>query len=212
MTEHRACTICRVVAALCGLALAAAAAAADPGDAPAVPPGYTMARTGDLHDFDYFQGAWTTQQHRLKQRGAGSHDWEDFGATLCMRLYLGGIVTVDELYIPAKDLAGFTVRTFDLAKHQWSIYWVSSARGTLEEPPVRGGFQGKRGEFYAEDEENHRPIKVRFLWTKIDQDHARWEQAFSFDNRTWETNWTADFTRADAAKLCENGQPKRAPP
>jgi len=50
---------------------------------------------------------------------------------------------------------------------------------------------------------------VRFTWNKIDQNHARWEQAFSYDDRTWETNWTADFERADPAKACENGRPRR---
>jgi hypothetical protein len=41
---------------------------------------------------------------------------------------------------------------------------------------------GRPGEFYAVDR---------------DDDHARWEQAFSYDDRTWQTNWTADFERAD---------------
>jgi hypothetical protein len=50
---------------------------------------------------------------------------------------------------------------------------------------------------------------VRFLWLISDQNHARWEQAFSYDDRTWETNWTADFTRADPARICEGGRPKR---
>jgi hypothetical protein len=184
-------------------------AAASPGEPPADgPAGYTLTRTGERHDFDYFVGAWSTQQHRLKARGVGSKDWEDFPATLCMRPYLGGLVTVDELYMPTRRSAGFTLRTFDIARRQWLIYWVSSERGKLEEPPMRGGFDGNRGEFYAADEDQQRPIKVRFLWTKIDHDHARWEQAFSYDERTWETNWTADFTRADASQLCENGRPK----
>ncbi len=49
-------------------------------------------------------------------------------------------------------------------------------------------------------------MKVRYTWNKVDDDHARWEQAFSYDNRTWETNWTADFTHADPAVAC-NGRP-----
>ena len=64
-------------------------------------------------------------------------------------------------------------------------------------------------EFYGEDRDDGRPVKVRFTWDKIDADHARWEQAFSYDDRTWEANWTADFTRADAARTCEAGRPKR---
>jgi hypothetical protein len=173
------------------------------------PPGYTTERTGGVHDFDYFAGAWATRQHRLKVRGTGGTEWEDFPATLCMTLYLGGMATVDELYMPTKDQAGLTLRTFDSQKHQWSIYWVSSVTGKLDPVPVVGGFTGQRGEFYAADEDNGRPVKVRFTWNKIDQNHARWEQAFSYDNRTWETNWTADFERADPTRTCENGRPRR---
>jgi hypothetical protein len=43
----------------------------------------------------------------------------------------------------------------------------------------------------------------------LDRNHARWEQAFSYDNRTWETNWTAEFVRADPAAVCDDGRPKR---
>ncbi|HKE56540.1 MAG TPA: hypothetical protein VKB46_07560 [Pyrinomonadaceae bacterium] len=177
-------------------------------DEPSSPPGYTLKGTGDQHDFDYFAGAWTTQQRRLKARGVGSNDWEEFPATLCMSPYLDGIATVDELYLPTKGRAGLTVRLFNLEKHQWSIYWASSATGKLE-PSVVGGFSGNHGEFYGEDEDNGKPIKVRYRWNKIDRDHARWEQAFSYDNRAWETNWTAEFWRADPAKTCEGGRPKR---
>ena len=173
-----------------------------------IPPGYTTGRTGDVHDFDYFAGGWTTHQRRLKARGVGSTEWEEFPATLCMSLYLDGMVTADELYFPTRGWAGFTLRTFDLEKRQWSIYWVSSTTGRLEVPVV-GGFEGDRGEFYGEDRDDGRPVKVRFTWTKIDHDHARWEQAFSYDDRSWETNWTADFTRADPATTCDAGRPKR---
>jgi hypothetical protein len=192
-----------VSCAICAAASGATATSA------AEPPGYSTTRTGSSHDFDYFVGGWTTQQRRLKARGVGSKEWEEFSATLCMALYLDGIATVDELYIPKTGRTGLTVRTFDLDKHQWSIYWVSSATGKLDPAPVVGGFQDDRGEFYAPDEENGRPIKVRYIWTKLDHEHARWEQAFSYDNLTWETNWTADFLRADPATTCVGNRPKR---
>ena len=172
------------------------------------PPGYTTKGTGDVHDFEYFAGAWTTRQRRLKARGVGSNDWEEFPATLCMTPYLGGMATVDELYFPTKGWAGLTLRSFDLEKHQWLIYWVSSASGKMDVPVV-GGFSGNHGEFYGEDQDNGRPIKVRYAWNKVDRDHARWEQAFSYDDRSWETNWTADFVRADRTAVCANGRPKR---
>jgi hypothetical protein len=165
-------------------------------------------RTGGVHDFDYFAGAWTTKQHRLKTRGAGSTDWEDFPGTVCLTPHLGGMVTVDELLFPTKGWSGLTVRTFHLEKHQWFIYWISSKTGALG-TPVIGGFDGDRGEFYGDDDDNGRPIKVRYAWTKLDPDHAHWEQSFSYDGRTWEINWTADFLRADPATVCEAGRPKR---
>jgi hypothetical protein len=173
------------------------------------PPGYTTARGGSSHDFDYFAGGWTTSQRRLKARGVGSVEWEEFPATLCMSLYLDGVATVDELYFPTKGWAGLTLRAFNVEKSQWAIYWVSSASGKVE-PPVVGGFDGDHGEFYGEDQDNGRPVKVRYMWDKLDRDHARWEQAFSYDNRTWETNWTADFVRADSSTTCEAGRPTRA--
>ena len=84
-----------------------------------LPPGYSVARTGDMHDFDYFVGAWTTHQKRLKSRGVGASDWEEFPATQCLSLYLGGLATVDELYMPTRNRAGLTLRTFDVSKRQW---------------------------------------------------------------------------------------------
>ena len=176
--------------------------------APTVPPGYTTKGTGEMHDFDYFAGAWTTRQRRLKARGVSSNDWEEFPGTLCASLYLDGMATVDELYFPSKRRAGLTLRAFDLEKRQWSIYWLNSATGKLDLGVV-GGFAGNHGEFYGEDQDNGRPVRVRYMWNKIDRDHAKWEQAFSYDNRSWETNWTADFVRGDAATLCEGGRPKR---
>ena len=108
------------------------------------PPGYTTMRTGNPRDFDYFEGAWTTLQRRLKTRGVGSTEWDEFPATLCMSLYLDGMVTVDELLFPTKGWAGLTLRTFDVEKRQWSIYWISSATGKMGTPVV-GGFDGKHG-------------------------------------------------------------------
>lgn len=204
-------TILRAAVAALATACCLGAAGGATADSPAeiLPPGYSMTRTGDRHDFDYFVGGWVTQQRHLKARGVGSSDWEEFPATECLSLYLDGLATVDELYMPTRNRSGLTLRTFDVNKHQWSIYWVNSATGALDPIPVVGGFQGNHGEFYAADEEDHRPIKVRYTWDKIDHDHARWQQAFSFDNRTWETNWVADFSRADPAKTCQNGRPRR---
>jgi hypothetical protein len=166
--------------------------------APADPPGYTVTRTGDVHDFDFVAGAWTVQNRRLVARGVGSTAWEEFPATICGTVYLGGVADAEEMVFPTKGWAGVTFRTFDRARRQWSIYWVNSRTGTMF-PPVLGGFDGNAGEFYGEDADEGRPVKVRYRWTKDGPDHALWEQAFSFDGKTWEVNWTNELRRADPA-------------
>jgi hypothetical protein len=173
------------------------------------PPGFDLARTGDVHDFDYFAGGWTVAQRKLLSRGVGSNQWEEFPGVLCMTPYLEGLATVDELSLPTKGSAGLTLRTFDVSSRQWSVHWVYSKTGKMDPVPVVGGFSGDRGEFYAVDTDEGRPIKVRYLWRKVDHDHARWEQAFSYDDRSWETNWSADFTRSNTAATCEGGRPRR---
>jgi len=50
---------------------------------------------------------------------------------------------------------------------------------------------------------------LRHLDVVRDHEHARWEQAFSYDDRTWKTNWTADFERSAAAKTWAGGRPRR---
>jgi hypothetical protein len=199
---------CLLVLAALGLGCAAAPPSSRPAP-PALGRAGLAPPTGDEQDFEYFTGGWTTVQRRLKARGVGATDWEEFPATLCMTPYLEGAATVDELYFPTKGWSGLTLRTFDREKRQWFIYWVSSRSGMLGTPVV-GGFQGDRGEFFGEDEDGGRPVAVRYSWTKLDADHARWEQAFSYDGSSWETNWTADFTRADAAAVCDRGRPKRS--
>jgi hypothetical protein len=211
-------------AAVCLLSLAAchaAAVAQAPPTATAAPqdarapvsvadPGeyaYSTTRTGDVHDFDFLAGAWTLRNRRLTRRHVGSNEWEEFPAVDCAQIYLGSLVNTDEIHFPTKGWGGFTFRNFELEKHQWSIYWVSSRSGKMF-PPVVGGFSGDRGEFYGEDEDEGRPVKARFLWIKQGPDHAHWEQAFSLDGKTWEVNWVNDLTRADPKTTCDGVRPR----
>jgi hypothetical protein len=87
-----------------------------------------------------------------------------------------------------------TVRTFDIERRQWYLYWINSVTGKLF-PPVVGGFSGSRGEFFGDDTDDGKPVKVRFRWSRFGSDKARWEQAFSLDGKAWETNWICDHTR-----------------
>jgi len=151
--------------------------------------------THESHDFDFFVGEWHIVNRRLVRRGVGSREWDEFPATATGRRLLDGRGHMDEMAVPAKGFSGITLRLYDPAQRQWSLYWVNSLTGMLF-PPVVGRFSGGRGVFYGNDEDNGKPVRVRFTWSDITADSAHWEQAFSTDGgKTWETNWTMDFTR-----------------
>lgn len=153
-------------------------------------------------DFDFFIGSWDSHQRKLKQRLKGCDEWEEFTGVSVARKILGGLGNMDEVTMQtsAGPVLGVTFRLFDPQTQLWSIYWSSSSRSTLDAPMV-GRFEQGRGEFYDRETFEGRSIFSRFIWTSSGENTCRWEQAFSPDGgRTWETNWTADFTRRSDAK------------
>lgn len=146
-------------------------------------------------DFDFLLGSWTVEHRRLRDRLAGSTDWESFEGTAECRSVLGGVGNVDEITMPTRGLIGMTLRLFDRRTGRWSLHWASSVTGALE-PPVVGGFDEGVGHFYGDDVHEGRSIRVRFIWDDITPTTARWQQAFSADGeRSWETNWVMTFRR-----------------
>jgi hypothetical protein len=175
------------------LSLASLAHAAPPRSETRMP-SVTSLPTGDVRDFEFLVGTWEGHNRRLKKRWIGSNDWDVFTGRLRCESRLGGVVNVDEVDFPTKGWSGLTVRAFDIEQRRWAIYWINSRTGKLF-PPVLGGFTGDRGEFYGDDMDEGRPVKVRFVWTRRGSDLALWEQAFSLDGKQWETNWTAEQRR-----------------
>ncbi|RKH07982.1 hypothetical protein D7V97_20735 [Corallococcus sp. CA053C] len=153
--------------------------------------------TGDVHDFDFLMGEWDCINRRLKKRFAGSDDWDTFSSKTRCQPHLGGVANVEEAVFE-RGFSGMALRLFDVQQRRWSIYWVDSRGGVLM-PPVHGGFTGDRGLFYGEDTDDGRTVQVQFRWTRQGADRARWEQAFSLDGESWETNWVMEFTRAMAS-------------
>ena len=151
--------------------------------------------TGDIHDFDFFVGHWDFVNKRLRKRWVGSKDWETFPASLHCESRMNGVVNIDEGVFPTKGWSGMTLRVFNLEKKQWSLYWINSSRGEMLQPVV-GGFTGDKGYFYGDDTDDGKPIIVRYEWTRQGANTAHWEQAFSVDGKTWETNWIIEHTRA----------------
>ena len=148
-----------------------------------------------LHDFDFLRGSWRVQNRRLVERLVGSDEWEEFETVVESAPLLDGRGNIDTYRGVDKAMSAVALRLLDVATAQWWIYWANGRTGALDSP-IRGSFDGDVGEFYGEDNHNGIAVRVRFLWQRVDDDHAEWEQAFSTDGgTTWETNWTMSFVR-----------------
>jgi hypothetical protein len=151
--------------------------------------------TSFVSDFAFLDGDWICHNRRLLKALSECDEWDEFDGTVSFRHMIGGVANVDELLAPDRGLAGLTVRTFDVERAEWSIFWVNRRDGRME-PPVVGRFVDGVGTFLGPDVFEGTPITVRFRWDTTGAS-PRWEQAFSTDGgETWETNWTADFVRA----------------
>lgn len=148
------------------------------------------------HDFDFLHGRWHSVQRRLRKLLAGCDDWDEFPADLHCNPILGGLGNTDELSSPAMSYTGMALRLYDEAERTWSIYWITGGESAIE-PPVTGHFGDGTGDFIGPDTHEGIPVLVRYRWSEITDSSARWAQALSADNGlSWETNWTAEFTRA----------------
>jgi hypothetical protein len=150
-------------------------------------------------DFDFFIGTWKGHNRRLRERLKGSTSWEEFEGLSVVQKILGGLGNFDEVTFERETgtSQGITLRLYDPKSQEWSIYWASSLNPTIDIPMI-GKFDKHNGvgTFYAFETHEGRHIYSRFIWSNINENACRWEQAFSEDGgKTWETNWTADFTR-----------------
>ena len=161
-------------------------------------PETTDLRSG-VHDFDFYMGKWRVHHRRLKERLAGSDEWQKFEGTSTAWPILDGAGNIDDnvLELPGDTYRAISLRSFDPETGSWSIWWLDgrNPHGPLD-PPVVGRFVDGVGTFLAEDTLRGQPIIVRFLWSNITGNTCRWEQAFSPDGgKTWEVNWVMESTR-----------------
>ena len=150
--------------------------------------------TGAPSDFDFLHGTWQITNRRLKERLTGCTEWDEFPSRSEVTSAFGGAANVDEIAFP-DGTYGLTLRLFHPERQEWSLYWASSTTGSVF-PPVVGSFTDGVGEFFGDDTEGGKTVRVRFIWSGISATTARWEQAFSTDGgQTWETNWVMEMTR-----------------
>lgn len=148
-----------------------------------------------MNDFDFFTGTWDVANRRRSDFLDAGSDWEEFPGVSTASRHFGGGAHFDEVVFPTLGSAGLTLRLYDPAREQWSLYWSSSRTGMLF-PPVTGRFTDGIGIFHGEDHYDGKPVTARFVWSEISADSALWEQAFSTDGgSTWLSNWTMRLTR-----------------
>lgn len=156
--------------------------------------------------FDFLHGDWTVLNRRQTDYANPDSPWETFSASNLVHPLPGGIGNYDE-YRPQGDwrpgFVAMTLRVFDPVSGRWSIYWLTNRDGGLDPKtglllaPVVGRFGDDGvGRFEGEEVYQGRTARVRFTWTRHGERHARWEQAYSWDDGTsWQTNWIMEFMR-----------------
>ena len=152
------------------------------------------------HDFDFLIGNWKAHVRRLPDRLNNSNTWVEYDGISNHNKILDSNSNFEEFDVTSTDkklhIKAQTLRLYNPASRQWSIYLVDVDNGTLSLPPVVGHFIGNRGEFYDQEDFKGRAILVRYMWLNISPNAARMEQSFSPDGgKTWEVNWICELSR-----------------
>lgn len=186
--------ISRVVLLLIGVLFAAlsfAQTASNPANLPQ--------RDGS-HDFDFIIGNWKAHVRRLPDRLNNSNEWVEYDGISNHKKVLDSNANFEEFDVTSTDkklhIKAQTLRLYNSTSHQWSIYLVDVDKGTLDLPPMIGGFTGNRGEFFDQENFKGRAILVRYVWLDLSPQSARMEQSFSADGgKNWEVNWICELSR-----------------
>jgi hypothetical protein len=152
------------------------------------------------HDFDFLIGDWKAHVRRLPDRLNNSDKWDVYDGISNHHKLLDSSANFEQFEVTSPDkklhIKAQTLRMYNPATRQWSIYLIDLDNGTLDTPPVVGGFTGKRGEFFHQESLKGRTIPVRYVWLDISHDSARMEQSYSPDGgKTWEVNWICELSR-----------------
>ena len=152
------------------------------------------------HDFDFLISDWKAHVRRLPDRLNNSNVWVEYDGISNHHKLLDSNANFEQFEVTSTDkklhIKAQTLRLYNPATRQWSIYLVDLDNGTLDSPPVVGGFNGKRGEFYHQEILKGRTILVRYVWLDLSPNSARMEQSYSPDGgKTWELNWICELSR-----------------
>lgn len=150
-----------------------------------------------MDDFNFLACKnWTVKNYLLEERMSDIKKWKEFDAKLSeFQIILDGLGNIDK-FKGERDGVKFEASSLRLYNEQqkiWSIYWIDNISQELI-PQVTGKFKNGVGEFYGEELYKGKSYKMRFLWTDISDNSARWEQAYYNEStQEWETNWIMEF-------------------
>lgn len=156
-------------------------------------------------DFNFLRGHWRVQNRRLVKRLQGCNEWESFCAIQHNQALPGNIGNFDDFVADSwrPGFVGLSLRLFNPQTQLWSIYWLDNQTAGLDRAgqllaPVVGQFDDGIGVFEGDDVLDGRAIRVRYTWSAITGESARWEQAMSADGgQCWEMNWCMVFQRIE---------------
>jgi hypothetical protein len=152
------------------------------------------------HDFDFLIGNWKAHVRRLPDRLNNSNFWVEYNGISNHKKLLDSNANFEEFDFTSTDktlrIKAQTLRLYNPASRQWSIYLIDLDNGTLASPPVVGQFTGNRGEFFHQEDLKGRTILVRYVWLNLSPNSSRMEQSYSPDGgKTWEVNWICELSR-----------------
>jgi hypothetical protein len=156
-----------------------------------MPPLPTAPTLGNPGDFDWLTGEW-----RIHNRSIVNGEWLEYPGEATVVGILGGVCSVEELRIPARNFFGMGLRLLDVEKRVWSDHWVNARSGVVTMPGQPGSFEHGAGIFVTDDVADGAPVKYVGVWDAIAPHSCRWRQASSRDGgRTWDQNWIMEWSR-----------------
>lgn len=152
------------------------------------------------HGFDFLDGEWRARHHRIS---ATSKKWVEFEGTVSHRSLMAGSANIEEYALDSPDGAyrALNLRAYDEKADLWSIWWLDERypEGPIG-PPVQGRFANGIGTFFADYEQDGKPMRMRFIWSDMTPTSARWQRAISADGgKTWVSTWFIDLERTRTA-------------
>jgi hypothetical protein len=135
---------------------------------------------------------------RVLLQSAATGDWDAFDGEASGWALLGGVGSVEERRIPARDFNG--PRLLDLERRVWSDSRVNAGSGALDDAGLTGGFVDGDRIFESRDIVDGTPMIRRGVRDRIDFGESRrsrsGDDGKTRDGKTWDVRWTMDRRRA----------------